>query len=73
MLGDETPRIVISETGLSAPDYWASSNLAALEGSVDVLRTDDDELMASLRGKVFRVMDDQLFIVEPGSPPPQFP
>ena len=72
MSGDDTPRIVISETGLSAPDYWASSNVAAWETSVDVLHTDDDEWMASLRGKVLRVMDDQLFIVEPGSPPPQF-
>jgi hypothetical protein len=73
MANDDGPRIVISESGLSAPLLIGPSNAVEageLGSSFDVLRVEAGEAPPQFRGKVFRVMDDQLFVVDPGSPPP---
>jgi len=68
---DDVPRIPISETGNSAPLTQVSSTIEATgtEGGYDVLPAERSELPTQFRGKVLRVIDDQLFVVDPGSPP----
>lgn len=78
MANGDAPRIELSESGLSAPILTESSNKVEddeLENSFDVFLFDvflgeRAELPPQFRGRVFRVIDDQLFIVDPGSPPP---
>lgn len=73
MANDDGPRIVLSETGLSVPLLTEPTNKVEgdeLENSFDVPPRERGEMPPQFRGKVFRVIDDQLFIVDPGSPPP---
>jgi hypothetical protein len=69
--GDGSP-IELSQSGLSAPDLIGASNTVevdAVEASLDILPGEQGEFPPQFRGKLFRVIDDQLFIVDPGSPP----
>ena len=63
----------LSGSGLSVPPSLVSSNATEVVyevgNNVDAPVVDDREVMAQFRGKVFRVMDDRLFAVDPGSPP----
>jgi len=63
MADDDGPRIEISETGLSVPFPIGSSNL------FDVPSEERGEIPPQFRDKVFRVMNDELFVVDPGPPP----
>lgn len=73
MANDDFPPIVMSESGLLAPNLpWTSNSAEAddLETCVDVPLEESGQTQPQFRGKVFRIIDDQLFIVDPGSPPP---
>jgi hypothetical protein len=65
---EETPGIEVKGTNLASPQSFAGTN-AAGEFSVDVAPADASEVMPQFQGKVFRIMDGQVFVVDPGSPP----
>ncbi len=73
MANDDFPSIVMSESGLLAPNSTRTSSSAEaddLETCLDVPLGESRETQPQFRGKIFRIIDGQLFIVDPGSPPP---
>jgi len=71
MVDEDIPRIPTSETGLSAPltELGGTVDAKGTESGFDILPAESSELPPQFRGKVLRVMNGQLFVVEPGSPP----
>jgi len=72
MADDDVPRILISETGLSSPFLTRQSSTAeaeAVESNFDVSPAERPAVMPQFQARVLRVIDGQLFVVDPGSPP----
>lgn len=63
------PSIEISQTGVSTPLYAEGSNTVEIGDSVNVSFGTEGEPAPALPRRVYRVMDDRLFAVDPGSPP----
>jgi len=72
MVDEDVPRIPTSETGLSAPltDLGGTVEAKTAESGFDLLPAERSELPPQFRGKLLRVMNGELFVVDPGSPPP---
>ena len=68
-MSEEIPAIEVKGTNLASPQSLAGSN-GADDISVDVPPVDAGEVMPQFQGRVFRIMDNQVFVVDAGSPPP---
>lgn len=73
-MSDDIRGIMMSGTALSAPQTFDGTNTvevseAVSEAGLDIPPVETSEIAPQFRGKVLRVMDDRLFVVEPGSPP----
>ena len=67
MASDDGPRIQMSGSGLSAPPFIEATNKFELEGTrsgFDVPPAERPEVPAQFRGKILRIIDDQLFVVD---------